>query len=270
MIKRMMVKNLLVTLSLVTMLLMIVSPRHVQAQARRSGALFSQPAELKFSPLLRRLFPHFYGKSFPQEELITENLFPIGWSKDGKFAYYTEPGDEACGCYFGKLLITDLVNDKVLWSFDYNGYDDQTDNPKYRAMRDLWRKNRKIFSDKLNQYGIIAQRPFTLLRFPINHAGDQLTATLKIEEEKDEAQRLYSRVKKATLRIASRRGGTKTIYDQAYTEYGPLDLKVLGYLKSPYEPRVAVLMVEVWRGYEGPPHTTQIKVAGASLTTRFK
>jgi hypothetical protein len=224
---------------------------------------------LKLSFLLRRLFPHFYGKSFPQEELITENLYPIGWSKDGKFAYYTEPGDEACGCYFARLYIIDLVNDKVLWSFDYDGYDDQ-DNPKYRAMRDLWRKNRKLFSDKLNQYGIIPQRPFTLLRFPINHAGDQLTTNLKIEEEKDQEKRFYSLIKKATLQINSQRGGRKTIYEEAYPEYGPLDMKVLGYLKSPYEPRVAVIAIKVLRGYEGPPHTTHILVAGASLTTGFK
>ena len=268
MIKKMMGKRLLVSISLVTMVLTIASLPYVHAQGRRP-ALFSQPAELRFNYLLRRLFPQFYGKSFPQEELITENLFPLGWSRDGKFAYYTEPGDEACGCYFAKLFITDLVNDKVLWSFDYNGLDDQ-DNPKYRAMRDLWRKNRKLFSDKLNQYGIIPQRPFTLLRFPINHAGDQIIPDLKIEDETDEEKRNYSQVKKATLRLDSRRGGGKTIYEQAYPEYGPLAVKVLGYLKSPYEQRIAAIMIEVWRGYEGPPHTTHITVAGASLTTRFK
>lgn len=258
-----------VSISLTIMLLTIVGLLPTRAQVSRQGTLFVQPAELRAARSLRRLFPGYYGKSFPQEELITENLYPIGWSRDGKFAYYTEPGDEACGCYFAKLLITDLVNDKVLWSFEYNGYDDQ-DNPKYRGMRDLWRKNRKLFSDKLNQYGIIAQRPFTLLRFPTNHAGDQLSANLKIEEVKDEEQRNYSRIKKATLQINSLRGGAKIVHEEAYPEYGPLDIKVLGYLKSPYEPRAAVIMIEVWRGYEGPPHRTNIQVAGSSLTTRFK
>lgn len=252
------------------MLLTIVNLQPLHAQVNRQGTLFIQPAELRAARFLRRLFPDYFGgKDAPHHTLITENLYPIGWSKDGKFAYYTEPGDEACGCYFAKLFITDLVNDKVLWSFDYNGLDDQ-DNPKYRGMRDLWRKNLKLFSDKLNQYRIIAHKPFSLLTFPTNHAGDQLSANLKIEEETDEEKRHYSIIKKATLQINSRRGGTKIIDEEAYPEYGPLAIKVLGYLKSPYEPRAAVIMIEVWRGYEGPPHVTHVKVAGSSLTTGFK
>lgn len=265
-----MIKRTLVSISLVVMLLTLAILQPLYAQVSRPGTLFVQPAQLRLGRALRRIFPDYYGKGFPQHALITENLYPIGWSKDGKFAYYTEPGDEACGCYFAKLFITDLVNDKVLWSFDYNGLDDDTERPKYRAMRDLWRKNRKLFSDKLNQYGIIPQRPFSLLMFPINHAGDQLSANLKIEEEKDEEKRHYSIIKKATLQVGSRRGGTKTVYEESHPEYGPLEIKVLGYLKSPYEPRVAVIIIEVWRGYEGPPHVTHIKVAGSSLTTGFK
>jgi hypothetical protein len=259
---------MLISISLIVMVLAIAS-FPVNAQNNTPGRLFSQPLELRAARLLRRIFPGFYGKAFSQEALITENFFPVGWSKDGKLAYYTEPGDEACGCYFGSLTILDTVNDKVLWSFEYNGLDDQ-DNPKYKAITDLWRKNRKLFSGKLNQYGIIPQGRFNLLKFPINNAGDQLRADLKIEETKDEEARIYGTIKKATLQISSRGGGTKTVHEQSYPEYGPLDMKVLGYLKSPYEQRVAIIMLEVWRGYEGPPHTTHVKVAGSSLTTGFK
>jgi hypothetical protein len=256
------------SISLIVVVLMIVS-LPVTAQVSTQGRLFGQPAELRAVRSLRRIFPDFYGSSFPQEALITENFFPIGWSKDGKFAYYAEPGDEACGCYFGELFILDTVNDKELWSFKYNGLDDQ-DKPKYRAITDLWRKNRKLFSNKLNQYGIIPQGRFSLLRFPINSASDQLRADLKIEENKDEETRIYSIVKKATLHISSRRGGKKIVHEETYPEYGPLDIKVLGYLKSPYEQRVAIIVLEVQRGYEGPPHTTHVNVFGSSLTTGFK
>ncbi len=263
-----MIRRTLISISVIVMLLTIAS-FPVFAQVNTPGRLFSQPVELRAVRSLRRIFPGFYGKSFPQEVLITEIFFPIGWSKDGKFAYYTEPGDEACGCYFGQLIILDTVNDKVLWSFKYNGLDDQ-DTPKYRAITDLWRKNRKLFSGKLSQYGIIPQGRFSLLTFPINHAGDQLRTSLKIEENKDEETIIYSKVKKATLQISSRGGGTKTVHEETYPEYGPLDVKVLGYLKSPYEQRVAIILLEVQRGYEGPPHVTNVKVVGSSLTTGFK
>lgn len=263
-----MIRRMLSAIGLIVAVLTIVS-LPVSAQTSTPGRLFSQPVELRAVRSLRRIFPDYYGKSFPQESLITENFFPIGWSKDGKFAYYTEPGDEACGCYFGRLIILDTVNDKELWSFKYDGLDDQ-DKPKYGAITDLWRKNRKPFSDKLNQYGIIPQGSFSLLKFPINNAGDQLKADLKIEENKDEETRIYSIVKKATLQISSQRGGTKIVHEESYPEYGPLDVKVLGYLKSPYEQRVAIIVLEVQRGYEGPPHTTHVKIVGSSLTTGFK
>ncbi len=263
-----MIRRMLSSISLIVVALTIVT-LPVSAQVSTPGRLFSQPVELRAVRSLRKIFPGYYGTSFPQEVLITENFFPIGWSKDGKFAYYTEPGDEACGCYFGQLIILDTVNDKELWLFKYDGLDDQ-DNPKYRAITDLWRKNRKLFSDKLNQYGIIPQGRFGLLRFPLNHAGDQLRANLKIEENKDEETRYYSKIKKATLQISSRRGGAKTVHEESYPEYGPLDMEVLGYLKSPYEQRVAIILLGVWRGYEGPPHTTHVNVVGASLTTGFK
>jgi hypothetical protein len=263
-----MIKRISVSLSLFSIMLMIASMA-VCGQESRPGRLFSQPVELRAVSSLKRVFPDYYGKSFPQEELITENFFPVGWSKDGKFAYYTEPGDEACGCYSGRLIILDAVNDKELWSFKYDGLDHQ-DKPVYRGITDLWRKNRKLFSDKLNQYGIIPQARFSLLMFPINHAGDQLGADLKIEENKDEETRLYSKVKKATLRINSRRGGTKIVHEENYPEYGPLDLKVLGYLKSPHEERIAIILLEVQRGYEGPPHVTNVRVVGSSLNAGFK
>ena len=263
-----MMRRIFVSVCLVGAILVIAS-LPVPAQEGRPGRLFNQPVELRAVRSLRRVFPDYYGKSFPQEELITENFFPVGWSKDGKFAYYTEPGDEACGCYFGQLIILDAVNDKELWSFKYDGLDHQ-DKPKYRAITDLWRKNRKLFSDKLNQYGIIPQGRFNLLMFPINHAGDQLRADLKIEENKDEETRIYSKVKRATLRISSRRGGTKIVHEETYPEYGPIDVKVLGYVKSPYEERAAIILLEVQRGYEGPPHTTHVKVVGSSLTTGFR
>jgi hypothetical protein len=245
------------------------------ARAQNTGASFTQPAKLRLDGLIRRRFPAFYGKAFPQEQLIIEEFYPIGWSKDGKFAYYSEPGDEACGCYFAKLVILDLRNDKVVWSFDYNGLDENDEGRKGapKSINDLWRTNRKLFSDKLREHNIVAQRPFNLLLFPISQEGDQLSADLKIKENKDEETRLYGIVSQATLQLISKRNGKKTILDKTYgkeTDPQPLDLKVLGYTKSPFEPRIAVVLIEVQRGYEGPPHTTHIRIAGSSLSSGFK
>jgi hypothetical protein len=272
----MIARRILVSTILILVVYIVAGSLPVRAQNGQPGASFTQPAKLRLDGLIRRRFSEYYIKhDYGWETLITEGFYPIGWSKDGKFAYYSEPGDEACGCYFAKLVILDLVSDKVLWSFDYNGLDKGDEGRKGapRSINDLWRTNRKLFSDKLREHNIVPQRPFSLLLFPINQAGDQLTTELKIKENRDEETRPYSIVSQATLQLISKRNGKKTILDKTYgkeTDPQPLNLKVLGYTKSPFEPRIAVVMIEVQRGYEGPPHTTHIKIVGSSLSSGFK
>jgi hypothetical protein len=245
-------------------------------QAQSTGASFTQPSKLGLDRLIRRRFSDYYIKrDYGWEVLITEGFYPIGWSKDGKFAYYTEPGDEACGCYFAKLVILDLVSDKVLWSFDYDSSDAEGTGRKNppTTINALWRENRKLFSSKLNEYEIKPQGRFSFLLFPINRGSDQLRADLKIKENKEEDGIAYGVVAQGTLQLTSRLSGKKIVFDHNYIkpdEMLPLDLKVLGYVKSPFEERIAVVLIEIYRGYEGPPHTTHIKIAGASLSSGFK
>lgn len=204
--------------------------------------------------------------------MVAESFYPIGWSRDGKFAYYTEPVDEACGCYFAKLFILDLKTDSVLWSFDFQG--DLTDQDKMRKSPNdrvtLWRTKRKEFSDKLSEYGIEPQARFPVLSLPAFYKGDQLRTTLTIVENTDEESRPFGIVSNATLRLISKRYGEKTLFDTSYADAKPLDMKVLAYSKSPYEERIAIILIEVHRGWEGPPHTGHVKIAGASLATGFK
>ena len=50
----------------------------------------------------------------------------------------------------------------------------------------------------------------------------------------------------------------------------PIYVGMLGYLRSPLEPRVAIILVEMYRGYEGPPHVGSVKIVGASLSRNFR
>jgi hypothetical protein len=78
------------------------------------GQVYEQPREVPIARLVRQNFPKFYDRSNSYPALIPESFFPIGWSKDGKFAYYSEPVDEACGCYYAYLAIQDLRTDKII------------------------------------------------------------------------------------------------------------------------------------------------------------
>jgi len=264
------------TLWLKALILMCLSvgamlPAHAQNNQRTLPALYRQPSEVRLQRLIRGRFASFYGKR-PGEELIIERFYPIGWSKDGKLAYYLEPGDEACGCYYAKLIIRDLKTDKVLWQFDYDSSDLQETLKKRtpESLSALWRYKRDLFNSKLREYDIKAPGQFALLLFPISYDGDQLTTLLNTKETAED--QTYGIISNALLQVTSKRKGKKTTWGKTYkTEDGlPLDLKVLGYLKSPFEPRIAVILIDVWRGYEGPPHVTHTTVVGSSLDTGFK
>ena len=114
----------------------------VAAQAK-----YSVPKKIDLEKIVEKTFPKYYGHEFPH--LIPETFFPIGWSRDGKFAYYVEPVDEACGCYFAKLVIQDLRTDKIIWEFKYQGEEVNDENTLVENLETLWAKNKNLFSEKL-------------------------------------------------------------------------------------------------------------------------
>ena len=251
-----------------------------RGQTTVSGAFYNKPVELKLERSVAKTFGRYlrqqaseYYRQRPFDQLETESIYPIGWSRDGKFAYYLEPVDEACGCYFAELVILDLKTDKVLWSFDYDSeaIDDAKREGKPYSLETLWNANRQLFSDKMREHSIEPQARFSLLYFPARQKGELLTATLTTIEKKGltDDQRNYGIIGKATLQLHSNRRGKKTILDDSYSETRPLRVGLLGYIRSPFEPRIAVVLMKVIRGWEGPPHTGDVQIVGASLANGF-
>lgn len=250
----------LITSALLLIAVLLTLPAHAQEMT------FKNPVEVKLRVDRRDYNRNSIGGSFE-----VENFFPIGWSKDGKFAYYIEPVDEACGCYFGKLVILDLKNDAVVWQFDYTSEDDNEVSKKPKTLAALWAANRKLFSDKLNENKIEPQRAARVLPFPISYKTDRMTPTLRVERKAmNKDDRIYGDVSRAIVQLTSRQNGTKTVLDEKYPEAMPLYVAMLGYLRSPLEPRVAIILVEIYRGYEGPPHVGQLKIVGAALDKNFR
>ena len=82
--------------------------------------------------------------------------------------------------------------------------------------------------------------------------------------------RIYGDVARVRVELTSRQNGKKTVLDEKYPEAMPLYVGMLGYLKSPLEPRIAIILVEIYRGYEGPPHVGNVMIAGAALDKNFR
>lgn len=234
--------------------------------ANAQETTFKNPVEVKLRVNRRDYNRQSIGGSFE-----VENFYPVGWSRDGKFAYYIEPVDEACGCYFGKLVIVDLKNDTTVWQFDYTSEDDAENSKKPKTLAALWAANRKLFSAKLNENAIEPQRVAPVVPFPVIYKTDRVTANLSVERKPvSKEDRIYGDVARVRVELNSGRNGKKTVLDEKYPEAMPLYVGMLGYLKSPLEPRVAIILVEIYRGYEGPPHVGNVKIIGATLDKNFR
>ncbi|HRH42779.1 MAG TPA: hypothetical protein PKY82_14210 [Pyrinomonadaceae bacterium] len=245
------------TFSLLMLSLLFLALTGVSAFAQNK--LFQQPKRLL-------LLGDTLEETNENPRLMKEYFYPLGWSKDGKFAYYLEPPDEACGCYFGEIYIVDLKTDKILWSKKYEG---QMDKPE--DLKSTWKKFQKLFSQKLNQYGIVAAKNFTLLGENFEANGDSFKIDYFADVNLDEDP--YNSKGSIAVKMVSATKGKKTLYQKTFkgeNNAGILASSLGGVLKSPFESRVAVIRVDTQRGWEGPPHVTKISVVGADLNKGFK
>lgn len=197
----------------------------------------------------------------PNATLIPGRLFPLGWSRDGKLAYVYEPPDEACGCYFFRLIVQDMVSDKVLWEYRYDS--GELGKPgEMSNVAEVWRANGKDFEARLRSFGIV--RSDAVLR-PFSSGLEAVFHTTLMKESPFGFPYLSA----YEIEMRSPRG-TKTIFRSGRMEPGPLEVSSPGYLASPFEDRVAVVVQETWRGWEGPPGTARFRLVGCHLKTGWR
>jgi hypothetical protein len=249
------------SLLLLFVLVMVTGSPSV-AQAPRAHNVFPVPERLKLTGI---------GEPNPNDDdghlgILTALFYPIGWSKDGKFAYLVEPPDEACGCYYSEVVIQDLKNDKILWRERYDTSDEES--PETGDRNSLWAKKGKEYSAKFRRYGIVPLTTFTLTHPSIESGGDVLTPKIDAKIKTDG----FTVDGIVTIRMISRKYGSKMIRRDVYRPKdtnGLLSAELSGSLVSPFEPRAAVIVVEVVRGWEGPPNVTEIRIVGSTLTSGF-
>ena len=90
--------------------------------------------------------------------IAVENIYPIGWSKGGKFAYATDSdwGGE-CGelCYTLMIHILDLYNNKEDTAVWFHSDDESYDpNPKRDDINSMWNKENIAIDEILSEYNI--------------------------------------------------------------------------------------------------------------------
>lgn len=206
-------------------------------------------------------------------QLLTTVFRPIGWSRDGKFAYLIEPPEEEGEGFHAQLVIVDLATDKTLWTF-VNKPDERLGpdgEPRPDNATLFWKRNEKVFEEKLKEYGII-QTQFSLLGKKFTSGGRAYTAKAVRDIRSDDDYGTET-VHKLTVELSSPALGKKTVYSHDFTKPDELrsyDYAIAGAFKSPFEDRAAVILISVHRGWEGPPNVAELEILGADLKKGFK
>jgi len=192
-------------------------------------------------------------------EVLTDVLKPIGWSKDGKFAYLIEYADEACGCYSMKMSILDAKKNKELWSTEYNDGGDKKDLTFY------WSAKYDSIKMILNKYGIIQNK--TDLRLESNVFeldGKQYALNIKSTMVK-EPDFGIDVVEEAEIHIKSSSTEIKIADCPISKPSRIMSVMTAGFIRSPFDNLIAIVFNGERIGYEGPPHVVTVDITGFDL-----
>jgi hypothetical protein len=216
--------------------------------------------------------------------LIRSGLVPLGWSRDGKFAYAIEEETEAADCDSFEVLVQDLRDGGTHW---HGAYGSRGENPDGQRpldehvevqgpeegpecdgqVRKVWDKYRQRWFEAFTPLGI---EPLERARYRRGTKGEGFT--LHVRESKERTRNEFDIEYPLERRVELvTRSGTTVLYRDVRkpNDHGaPMDLKVLGFVRSPFERRMAVVLGEHLRGWEGFPYVVRLRVVGAELPPR--
>ncbi|MBT4836667.1 MAG: hypothetical protein HON94_04910 [Methylococcales bacterium] len=212
---------------------------------------------------------------------LEDKLYPIGFSKKGLFAYIEIAADEAVGCYLWSFHILNLVNDKNIYTLDWKQQEEECLDYNFKHLIEKYGSN---IQQALNKYAIDGSK-IQLESFPFDYNNHLINATLVISQgDKFRSSRpnfnptpkksdwaietVYQVVIHKSITQLKTIG--KIIEKKDNSHCFICQSNITGYIKSPYENRIIVIIEQQARGWEGPPNVSTFKLFGASLTAGFK
>ena len=205
-----------------------------------------------------------YGLKNNNNYMVESNLHIVGFSKNNLVEYIIQEPNEARDEEVARVFVQNIVNDKIVYSSNeilFNG--------SFSAML----KEHRTFISKIADNFNILEGKFTLKRFPLYYKKYKFKprkrATYIYSREFNE--KFLSSIKIFMDKYKnSKRVNTKVIYKKRHkADEWVYDYKILGYIKSPFTDRVAVIAAWIVRGWEGPPNVINLKIIGSSLSKGF-
>lgn len=206
------------------------------------------------------------------EKFIDLLFAPIGWSKDGKFAYIIEidPGGAdypETGLF--RWVVQDMVTDKCLWKSEKEQEGDYPQNYWEMNKEELFKlmyikfltKNQKI----LDKYGIIKNENLELFKFPLIYNNKEYRGFVMdiLRETKYGIPNMITKFK-----VCLSKEDINKVFGQ-FNDECLMDVSIAGYIKNPYEARIALIICMIKRGWEGPPHPVEFGLVGCHLEKNY-
>lgn len=200
---------------------------------------------------------------------------PIGWSRDGKFAFLRIVTPEFKGTSIYEYRVFDAMRDQVAFSLD-----DDVDSWTREEMTDQrggvdvsWDRVGDQVSASLEELGIEQTESIELVRFPAPNGPERLGCYLTITTEEDPydaspygASPYPDNIASYAVTLTSDMRGEKrvTLQEEVYA----VSAWVEGFLRSPFENRILVIVSEKMMGFEMTP-SMSYRFYGSHLDVGF-
>lgn len=199
---------------------------------------------------------------------LLEELRPFGWSRDGKLAYLSVEEVDGRGGTIFTYRVVDAVTDRELFVFEDDSFEwpegsgeAETPRPEHS-----WRRVGAEVSAALARFGIVEGSASQILRFPADLPAGTFSADVITLLEKDPEEPAFDRLD--AYEVWVRRPGVASKRITAQADVFAVNATVLGYIASPFEPRLFVLVGEERYVFEGT--AIAFRFFGSSLAAGFR
>lgn len=193
-----------------------------------------------------------YGKSV--------EVYILGWSKDGKLAVLENREVDGRGGYDLYFTIFDTVEDEKVYFHNFEFYDENENCTVAQCVQN----NYKQIDDVLKKYGIIFQKTASQ-SLPAKINGDEFTFNVKVIKNEPSEYGIGFTLSYDIEAIKNNKS-KKTITE--VRDKFCNKVVVTGYLKNPYENRIAVIVLSSKYVFEGSE--LELAFYGCNLAKGFK
>lgn len=194
-----------------------------------------------------------------------DTIIPIGWSRDGKFAYITANEVEGRGGHIFQFIIINTKNDKTIWKHEDDNENGMEINKT--TISQSIQKNAKVLSHNLEKHNIIQDKGTTLFRFPYTSGNKKYEASINtVYKPQRKDQYGIGSIDSMKVLVTQNSNKNKIIFYTNKTD--AFSYWIAGYFKNPYDKQILVAIGQedfVFEGTEG-----SFNFSGCSLDSGFK